>query len=34
MADRKRIKVDLDLPMKDNYGAFVRKLVISEHDEL
>jgi tRNA(His) guanylyltransferase len=34
MADRKRIKVDLDLPMKDNYGSFVRDLVIGEHDEL
>jgi hypothetical protein len=27
MAQRRRIKVDEELPMKDDYAAFIRKLV-------
>lgn len=29
-ATRKRIKVDLDLPMKDDYSTFIQRLVMSE----
>ncbi|PSB04901.1 tRNA(His) guanylyltransferase Thg1 family protein [Merismopedia glauca] len=34
LANRRRIKVDLELPMKDEYGEFVKTLVLREHSEI
>lgn len=33
-ADRRRIRVDLDLPMKDGYSQFIENLVMKEHTDL
>jgi tRNA(His) guanylyltransferase len=33
-ATRKRIKVDLELPMKEEYGEFIKTLVLQEHPDL
>lgn len=33
LATRRRIKVDMDLPMKDGYNKFVRELVLREHSD-
>jgi tRNA(His) guanylyltransferase len=34
LATRKRIKVDLELPMKEEYGEFIKTLVLREHPDL
>ncbi|WP_245602663.1 tRNA(His) guanylyltransferase Thg1 family protein [Gloeothece verrucosa] len=34
LVTRKRIFVDMELPMKDDYSDFVRRLILTEHTEL
>jgi tRNA(His) 5'-end guanylyltransferase len=34
LAARRRIKVDLELPMKDDYSQFIRELILREHPDL
>ena len=34
LATRRRIKVDMDLPMKDGYNKFIRELVLREHPDM
>ncbi|WP_216701566.1 hypothetical protein [Gloeothece verrucosa] len=34
LVTRKRLFVDMELPMKDEYSDFVRKLILTEHTEL
>ena len=34
LALRKRIKADMELPMKDEYSRFIKRLIIQEHPDL
>jgi hypothetical protein len=34
IATRRRIKIDMELPMKDDYSVFIRDLLLREHPEL
>jgi tRNA(His) guanylyltransferase len=33
LATRRRIKVDMELPLKDDYSLFLRDLIMREHPE-
>jgi tRNA(His) guanylyltransferase len=34
LAERRRVKTDLNLPMKDDYSDFIRELLLREHSPL